>query len=151
MINLVLLVILIAMAIISLPWVKPLLPLPAAKAGLVSQETPLKATNFLLANHPPGRIFNDMAFGSYLIWATQPDYKVFVDPRIELYPAETWREYLILINGLPGWESMLEEYGVHTLMLNPKDQAELIKQVERSANWRRLYADDAAVIYTRQD
>ena len=150
-INLVLLVILIAMAIVSLPWLKPFLPLPAAKADLISRETPLEATNFLMANQPPGKLFHDMAFGSYLIWAAQPDYKVFVDPRIELYPAEIWREYLIIINSLPGWEERFEAYGVRSLMLNPQNQAELIKQVDRSADWRRLYADDVAVIYTRQD
>ena len=150
-INLIYLGLLIGLALVSLPWFKDRLPLPVVKAGLISSETPVKATQFLIANHPPGFIFNEMSFGSYLIWAAQPDYPVFIDPRIELYPAEIWREYLMVINALPGWEERLEAYGVRTLMLDPQDQAELIKQVDRSANWRRLYADEAAVIYTRQD
>jgi hypothetical protein len=91
-----------------------------------------------------------MGFGSYLIWAAQPDYRVFVDPRIELYPRQIWEDYIIITNALPGWEEYLERYGVRTLMLSPVDQVKLIEAVEASGAWRQVYRDQAAVIYTHQ-
>ena len=81
-INLIYLGLLVGLAFVSLPWFKDRLPLPVVKAGLISSETPVEATQFLIANHPASFIFNEMSFGSYLIWAAQPAYPVFVDPRI---------------------------------------------------------------------
>ena len=91
----------------SLPWFKHLLPLPLKKAGLISYETPVAATQVLLREHPPGPIFNEQGFGSYLIWAAQPDYPVFVDTRLELYPlgsgAITWKSRLRGKVGRTSW------------------------------------------------
>jgi hypothetical protein len=46
-------------------WFKTRLPFPAAKAGLISSETPVQATKMLLENHLSGKIFNAESFGSY--------------------------------------------------------------------------------------
>jgi hypothetical protein len=135
-------------AVLSTPWLKHILPLPPIRAGLVSTETPLDATRFLLEERPPGSLFNDVAFGSYLIWAA-PDYPVFVDPRIELYPPEVWRDYLEISAAGEGWEQRLEEYGVNTLILSPQAQSPLVQAVERSPDWRLVYRDSAAVVCVR--
>lgn len=148
-INLAILLLLISVAVISVPWLKPLLPLPVAKSSILSDDTPLEATNYLLEKQPEGRLFHDMGFGSYLIWAAQPDYQVFVDPRIELYTREIWEDYIIINNVLPGWEDYLERYDVGVLMLSPKSQADLIQAVEEEESWERIYQDDAAVIFKR--
>jgi hypothetical protein len=86
--------VILLMVLITLPWFKEGLPLPELKRGLISAETPVEATQFLLDNRLPGPIFHHMAYGSYLIWAAQPDYPVFVDPRIELYPYSYWIDYI---------------------------------------------------------
>jgi hypothetical protein len=148
--NLAFLAILLAGALISLPWVRRALPIPGPKSSIISSETPVAATDFLLAERPPGQLFHELGFGSYLIWAAQPDYKVFVDPRIELYPKDIWEDYIIIVNALPGWEKYLDGYGVRTLMLSPERQPELIQAVENSAGWRKIYQDRAAVIFVRE-
>jgi hypothetical protein len=103
-----------------------------------------------LAENPPQNVFNSISFGSYLIWSAYPHYRVFVDPRIELFPEEVWIDYLNISNAVGDWQAQLEDYDVNTLLLNPDEQPGLIKAVEASENWELLYRDDTALIYTRR-
>lgn len=150
LLNMLLLMVIGWMAIISLPWFKHLLPFEGSKAGLISQETPQEATDFLLDKGPPENLFNEIGFGSYLIWAAQPEYLVYVDPRIELYPGEIWNDYIIITNAFPGWQLKLDEYGINTLMLSPAKQASLITALRESGNWSSIYQDEVAQIYIRK-
>ena len=88
-----------------------------------------------------------MSFGSYLDWAAQPAYPVFVDSRIELYSESVWRDYLKISAAQPGWIEKLEAYNVEILMLSPSEQPMLIAAAEDSPRWQRVYADDVAVIF----
>lgn len=139
---------LVVLALVTLPWFKERLPLPPAKAGLISAETPVAATDFLLRERPPGPLFHFMPFGSYLIWAAQPEYPVFVDSRIELYPVEVWMDYLHISAAECGWEERLARYGVRTLMLSPQEQPALVAAARESPHWRPVYQDGTAVIFT---
>ena len=150
-INRVILALLIMITIISLPWLKKYLPFPQSKRGLIYHETPIEATQFLISERLPGKLFHDMGYGSYLIWAAYPDYRVFTDPRIELYPLETWRDYTAIGNALPGWENQLDRYGIYTLMVSPENQAPLVAALGGSPGWSLKYEDPAALIYTRND
>ncbi len=138
-------------AFASLPWFKALWPLPPEKAGLISAETPVAATDFLLRERPQGNLFHAMGFGSYLIWAAQPAYSVFVDPRIELYPADLWMDYLRLSAASPGWEERLEGYDVQTLMLSPQEQAGLLTAARESGQWDEIYTAAVSIVLTRKD
>lgn len=138
-------------AFVSLPWFKALWPLSPDKVGLISAETPVAATEFLLRERPPGNLFHAMGFGSYLIWAAQPAYPVFVDPRIELYTAELWLDYVNLSTAAPGWEKRLDKYGMQTLMLNPEEQAGLLNAARESGQWDEIFTDAASVILTRKN
>jgi hypothetical protein len=146
-VNWVFVIFLLGFGALSLPWFKESLPFPPAKAGLISYETPVKATETLLSNQWPGRIFHAMSFGSYLDWAAQPAYPVFVDSRIELYSESVWRDYLKISAAQPGWMEKLEAYNVEILMLSPSEQPMLIAAAEDSPRWQRVYADDVAVIF----
>jgi hypothetical protein len=137
--------------LLALPWFKHLLPLPVKKAGLISYETPVAATQVLLREHPPGFIFNEQGFGSYLIWAAQPDYPVFVDTRLELYPLALWRDYSDISAAREGWQARLDRYGIRTLMLSVAEQPALISAARASPEWHVLYEDDTAVIFIRAD
>jgi hypothetical protein len=142
--------VILVMGIITLPWFKPYLPLPAAKAGLISGETPVQATQFLLEHDLPGRLFNSMSFGSYLIWSAYPQYQVFVDPRIELFSEKVWMDYLNISSATGDWEISLNNYGVNTMILSPDEQSGLIQKVRTSTGWKLLYEDNSAVIFGRK-
>jgi hypothetical protein len=151
-VNITYIIILVILGLLSLPWFRDLLSsLPfEEKFSVIAFETPENATEYLIENNIKGKIFNDMGFGSYLIWKAQPDYPVFVDPRIELYPADIWEEYIIIINALPGWEEYLERYEVELLFLNPVHQPKLIKAAQESDYWVQIYADETSKIFSHQ-
>jgi hypothetical protein len=143
-------VLLLISAVVSVPWLKPLLPLPPEKAGVISAETPVNATTFLLENDLPGPVFHAMSFGSYLIWAAQPDYPVFVDSRIELYPPQVWQDYLLISAGAGDWADRLDAYGIRTMVLSPQEQPLLREEAVGTSGWHQVYHDDAAVVLTRR-
>jgi hypothetical protein len=147
--NLIFVSMLSLLAFLSLPWFKQFWPVVPEKRGLIAVETPLAAADFMLDNDLPGQVFHDMAFGSYLMWAAQPDYPVFVDSRIELYPLNIWDDYLIISSGVFDWEARLDQYQINTLMLEPVKQIGLIEQAARSPNWIEVYRDNQAVIFRR--
>ncbi len=138
-------------AFLSLPWFKTTLPLPPPKATLISPETPIAATDYLLEEELPRQLFHAMPFGSYLIWAAQPDYPVFVDSRIELYPLSIWNDYLRISAAECDWEQRLARYGVRTLMLSPTEQPALVAAARHSPRWEERYADAEAVIFVRRE
>ena len=148
--NIIFCIVLIIMGVITLPWFKSRLPFPQAKAGLISTETPVQATQVLLEENPPGQIFNAISFGSYLIWAAYPQYQVFVDSRIELFPENVWIDYLNISNALGDWEARLKDYGVNTLMLSPVEQPELVAAVQESGEWNLLYNDNSTLLFKRK-
>jgi hypothetical protein len=142
--------VILLMSFLTLPWFKSTLPLLNAKAGLISSETPVQATAVLLEENPPGQLFNAMSFGSYLIWAAYPEYQVFVDSRIELFPENVWLDYFSISNAEGDWEGRLADYGVNTLMLSPTEQQPLVEAVELSDAWSQLYIDSTVAIYVRR-
>jgi hypothetical protein len=146
-VNFGILCLLICLALISLPWFRGLIPMRENYRSPITQDTPVEAANFLVEQQPEGRVFNDMAFGSYLIWAAQPEYKVFADPRIELFSQEIWDDYQVISRAAPGWEQKLVDYQIQTLFLNPSVQSNLINRVMQSDQWRLIYQDDTAQIY----
>lgn len=141
----------VALMLVTLPWFKGHLPLPPRKAGLISQETPVAATDFLLRSQLPPRVFHYDAYGSYLIWAAAPRYQVFADPRIELYPEGVWSLYHRVSRGDAGWEEGLGLCGVNTLLLSRADQPGLLAAAQRSPRWRQVYEDNVAVVLVRRE
>ncbi|MBN1919765.1 MAG: hypothetical protein JW892_00850 [Anaerolineae bacterium] len=147
--NAVLALLLLTGAVLSLPWFKGLWPLPPEKAGLISAETPVAATEFLLRERPPGPLFHAMSFGSYLIWAA-PEYPTFVDGRIELFTEEVWLDYLRISAAASGWEERLERYGIQTLMLSSREQAGLVAAVRESGGWEEIHNDEASALFVAE-
>jgi hypothetical protein len=92
-----------------------------------------------------------MDYGSYLVWAMgKPDARpVFVDGRIELYPAVVWEDYLSVTFVRYNWGQRLDVWGVNTLMLDRAGQPLLIEAVESSPNWEERYEDGTTVVFVR--
>jgi len=147
--NCILLGLALCVALASLPWFRPYLPLPAARRSFVmTAETPIQATQVLCALGPEARVFNEMGYGSYLTWAC-PQVRVFVDTRIELYPGEMWRDYLAISNAQFGWEEKLREYGVNALFLARDQQETLIAAAKASGEWWVVYEDADTTLMVR--
>jgi hypothetical protein len=155
-INTILVVVLILPVIFVQPWFIERVPMPKAywtvvlrdaeEGPLMTINTPVAAAEYLEQN-PGGNLFNEMGYGSYLIWAV-PDQGVFVDPRVELYPYEMWLDYLRISRGTR-YNYLLDQYNVDRLLLHVDEQAELIVQLESDPLWRLEYLDEYSQIWVR--
>lgn len=155
-VNLILLLLLAVPVALAQPWWVERLPLPETYwkqvwrgspiGPLVSQATPVAAVEYLRA-HPGGRLFHEMGYGSYLIWA-MPEQGVFVDPRVELYPYEQWLDYVRIGRGVR-YNELLEGYGADRLMVDRELQGELIRALEDDPRWEQEYADGRTEIWRR--
>jgi hypothetical protein len=94
------------------------------------------------AQHPSGRVFNDINFGDYLIYsgAAQP----FVDGRIDMYGDGLLRRYASL-GMFPG---LVGEYNIGWALLTPNNPH--VPLLDNLTGWKRIYADKTAVVFLRQ-
>ena len=94
-------------------------------------------------------VFSTDAWGGYLIYRMNPARKVVVDDRHDLYGSDRIREYLILTQVEPGWQSVLNEWQIRTALL-PTDStlANLLRELPR--DWRVAYEDKVAVVFERR-
>ncbi|MDX9952732.1 MAG: hypothetical protein RBT75_01480 [Anaerolineae bacterium] len=154
--NSILALLLFVPVLLMQPWFVEALPLPetywaqvlrGSEAGpLVDTNTPVEAVAYL-REHPGGHLFNEMGYGSYLIWAL-PEQGVFIDPRVELYPYEQWMDYIRIGQGTRSL-ALLEQYGVDRVLLDVKPQKELVCVLEAAPEWRQEYADDYAQVWVK--
>jgi len=108
---------------------------------------PTAALATVEAAHVTGPVLNDYGFGGYLIFAGIPP---FIDGRAELYGDEFIKRYvqamLLESDELP---KLLDQYGVAWTLIAPERPAALL--LDHLPGWRRLYADDVAVVHVRTD
>jgi len=94
-------------------------------------------------------VFSTDAWGGHLIYRMYPERKVLVDDRHDLYGSGRIRQYLILTQAEPGWQSVLEQWQIRTVLL-PADStlANLLRELPR--DWRVAYEDKVAVVFERR-
>jgi hypothetical protein len=113
----------------------------------VDAESPVKAVEFIKANHLSGPMMNDYSFGGYLIWAA-PEYPVMMDGRTDVYE---WSGFLgefgkwATLQSDPS--SLLEKYKVNFCLLTA--QSPMIHILPLLHEWKMAYSDDNAVIFVR--
>ena len=92
------------------------------------------------------RVFNDYDLGGYLIFAGVP---TFIDGRTELYgDAFTARAYrAATLADVNDFVALLDEYRIDATLLEPSTPA--VALLDRLPGWKRLYADDTAVVHVR--
>jgi hypothetical protein len=108
---------------------------------------PSGAVAYLQAEAPRGRLFNDYNWGGYIIWKL-PQYPVFVDGRTDLYDDALLRDYLAIYQTAPGWEAMLDAYGVGIALIDRA--APLAAALAADSAWELSYRDDIAAVFVRQ-
>jgi hypothetical protein len=140
--------------ILAQPWLVRTLPeaylsrmLAPPAPPLLSTDTPVAAGEYL-ARNPGGHLFNEMGYGSYLIWAV-PGQKVFADPRVELFPAKLWADYLAASRGNET-TTVLDRYGVDRVLLSRAGQAPLAAALAQEPGWSLEYVDAWSEIWRKE-
>lgn len=156
-VNAVMAIMLLFLIVPALPWIKPDLPLPPAYQArfaptpkgnfpigfsgepplLLEKTTPVEAAAFLRKSPPRGRLYNEMVFGSYLMWALYPQTLPNADPRIELYPDKYWEDYLKFQSNPRGAGEILRRDGYSDALLNPELQKPLVDELSHTKGWKK--------------
>ena len=110
---------------------------------------PLNAIEWIQAQRPAGPMFNSYNWGGYLIWHLWPDYLVFVDGRTDLYGDALLKQYLKAHYARPGFQEVLDEYGVNFVLTEAGDFTDNFLALNEG--WRRVYSDDIAAVYVRSE
>jgi hypothetical protein len=123
-----------------------LVVLPARKPQPAASITPHRAVEAALAAAPQGPVFNDYSFGGYLIYRGIP---VFIDGRADMYGDKFLQEALdaMKLKDRRGFLEFLERHGFGWSLLQPGTPA--IALLDELPGWRRVYADDDAVVHVR--
>ncbi len=133
-----------------LPWFRPYLPIKSMRNIIDPRNAPAAIANYVKEEGLKGNMFNDINWGSYLIWKLWPEYKVFADNRLHLVPAETWKDYMDVDLGLADWEKILNKYNISFVVLSKKDNKRTIEFIGESQNWKKVYEDKAGAIFVRK-
>ena len=132
----------------SLPWLRPWLPLPPERRGLLMPDTPVAAADALLATGEPGRVFADMQYAGYLLWRLPSGPHLFVDPRVELFSLEQWEDYGTISRGVS--PAGLDGHAIDHLLLHKERQRGLARWVRQQRTWWLIYEDRYSALWERR-
>lgn len=108
---------------------------------------PVEAVKFLKKASLKGNMFNDDEFGDYIIYSAYPEYKVFIDSRVDTYGVDHFKDYLTVLYFKPGWEKILKKYKINWVILNSDSM--LSRYLMERKDWRLIYSDKVANIFMR--
>lgn len=114
-------------------------------ADRVGQAFPVAAVRYLNEHPVAGPMFNEYAFGGYLINSGR---RVFIDGRADIYErGGILPDYTLLTKLRPGSLAILDRYGIQSCLVKP-DEA-LTAALLASPNWKRIYSDNTSVLLVR--
>jgi hypothetical protein len=142
--------------IAALPWFTPVRYLGAehlfATAGpyrlLLSNTTPVAATELLARQPIEGRFWADMSYTSYTIWRL-PQKQVFTDLRAELFPEAIWTDYFAIAQGDAQSLTRIDAWQITHLMLDRQAQRSLHQLLLKTPGWCERYSDPNTAIMAR--
>lgn len=170
-INAVLLVFLLLCPLIFSPAFKTRIPWPPAFVArfaptpaalfpndpplLLDSSTPTSAIVWWNRNphDRPARVWCDMVCGSFLTWATRPGagksaILPLCEPRIELYPAAFWEDYLRLSSGPRDASQTLRERGFSQALLSTETQRPLFERLQNDG-WKIVARNGSTALLKR--
>jgi len=107
--------------------------------------TPGDALAHVPANIVHAPVFNDYAFGGYLIFN---DVHPFIDGRAELYGEDFLQRYdRMTAPDLPVLTTALTKYHIRWTILAPSNRA--VFALDNMPGWHRLYADRFAIVHVK--
>lgn len=119
------------------------------QAAFDPRHLPVGAVNYLRQESSSEPVFCPDQWGGYLIYQLYPRRRVVIDDRHDLYGADRFREYDILMNGAPRWREMLDKWQLRTIVVQPDSTlVGLLRQLPN--DWQFVYEDPVAVVIEKK-
>ncbi len=115
--------------------------------GINEKIKPVKAVEFLKREIIKGNMFNNDEFGDYLIYSAFPEYKVFIDGRLDMYGPEKIREYRKISEFKSGWQEIIDKYEIHWIFYD--SDSPLSRFLLEKSDWKLIYSDKVANIFVK--
>lgn len=105
----------------------------------------------ILKTHPvPGRMFNSIRFGGYLLWELYPPTQVFIDGRLIIRTPAFFKRYLAAVDNPALFPPLCREFGItHAVLMTaifPR-YLPLARSLYRDNSWSLVYADGAEALF----
>ena len=137
------------MALIAFGCVK-LFPSRQELRDVVSHAFPQGAAEYIREHPSVGRTFNEEFWGGYLISRLEPERKVFIDGRADLYEAAgVLTDYLNIAAPSENALFLLRKYRVNSCLIRP--DSPLAVYLAHTPGWDRVYSDQISVLYVHQN
>lgn len=119
--------------------------------GMTEHKFSFPAAEFLRKYPVPGKMFNFFDIGGFLDWQLYPEALTFIDGRT--YNQEVFMEHQVVTGAAPGWEKVLEKYGINYIVLKSMDSSgtilPIIPALAGDPNWALVFSDGLFVIFVR--
>ncbi len=112
-----------------------------------AKKKPVAAVEFLKKADLRGNMFNNDEFGDYVIYSAYPQYKVFIDGRLDMYGSNKVKEYFTVMEFRPGMDAVLRKYGIDWFLI--ESDSVLSRYLWTTKDWRLIYSDSVASIFVR--
>jgi hypothetical protein len=113
---------------------------------------PVAAGDYIEAHQPQGPVWNNLAFGGYLIWRFAPRIPVFVDGRTAyLYPNSFLEDAFKAETSTQAFASLSGKYGFEWAMTDARGTEPFGFTLAQDKRWTMVYVDDRAAIYVKTD
>ncbi len=109
---------------------------------------PVAAMDRVIDGQFNGKLFNALTWGGYILYRGFPAYRVFIDGQTDFYGEALSRDYLQIIQAMPGWDAQLMQYDVQWVIIPPS--VPLATRLDESPAWTRQYRDDTAGVWVRR-
>lgn len=109
---------------------------------------PVDAVNWLEEHPQRGNPFNEFTWGGYMLYRLWPRVNVFIDGQTDFYGAGLVKEYLIVLDGQDGWETILDKYEVEWVLV-PRNSP-LVNRLKLEPKWVALYEDNIAIVMRKR-
>ena len=124
------------------------------RTGLRTWHFPIEAAEFVRDHRLPRNLYNTYDWGGYLAWTLYPEYQVFWDGRQD--SPEMFNYGWRVMSGHPGWESVLDKFGVKTIVskactVDSGQHYPLLDKLRENPRWALVFADESSLVFVRRD
>jgi hypothetical protein len=96
-------------------------------------------------------MFNFFDIGGFLDWQLYPQALTFIDGRT--YNQEVFMDHQVVTGAAPGWEKVLEKYGITYVVLKSMDSSGMILPIvpalANAPEWALVFSDGLFVVFVR--
>jgi hypothetical protein len=119
--------------------------------GMTEHKFSFAAAEFLRKNPVPGKMFNFFDIGGFLDWQLYPGALTFIDGRT--YNQEVFMEHQVVTGAMPGWEKVIDKYGITYFVLKAMDSSGMILPIvpvlANHPGWSLVFSDGLFVVFVR--